>query len=363
MKRQQMVFGLMVIALLASALFAEKRIGGIISTDKRLSPDEGPYLIDRDILITRKGRLTVMAGTRLLIGKLLYYDDSIPQIDGYDSQMVSIKVQGIMRFLGKRSNRITISAATRNQGPCSWYGIAIQGTGEAFNEIAFTDIADACFGVTVENASPLIRNSVLEYNNIGIRCQTRGNARISNCIVANNFASGILVSGANPSITNSILAFNHNSGIWCDQTSEIDMAFNCIYGNSDGNFMDCNPDFGKLKKVNDNKDSVDFRQNIRTDPMFAGSAADSGAAVRDLNRKIDMRSVKDTALAKINIGKEKDTASASEPSRTNLNRYSLSKFSPCRNAGNPAKEYRDPDGSRNDIGIFGGPDFLESKKE
>ncbi len=35
--------------------------------------------------------------------------------------------------------------------------------------------------------------------------------------------------------------------------------------------------------------------------------------------------------------------------------WTLDSFSPCIDAGNPAAAYNDPDGSRNDIGIYGGP--------
>jgi hypothetical protein len=361
------ITGLLLCTLLVSVPHAEKRIGGIINKDVRLTPDEGPYLVDRDLLITRTGRLTVMAGTRLLVGKPLYYDDSIPQVDNFDSQMVSIKVQGIMRFLGKRTNRIAISSANRNRNQCSWYGIVIQNTGEAFNEIAFTDIADACYGITVENARPVIRNSIIEFNNIGIRCLPRGNARVSNCIISSNVATGILISGSSPAIYNSIIAYNQNNGVWCDQASEIDLKYNCLFGNPDGNLLDCNPELGTLKKVNENKDSIDARSNIFKDPGFAGSPSDSSAGARDISRATDIKKVTDTTLARATMAKHADTAQSEnalqvEP-RTGQHRYTLSKYSPCRNAGNPAKEFRDPDGSRNDIGIFGGPDFMEIKKE
>ena len=35
--------------------------------------------------------------------------------------------------------------------------------------------------------------------------------------------------------------------------------------------------------------------------------------------------------------------------------FQLAYFSPCRDAGNPDVDFRDPDGSRNDMGAFGGP--------
>ena len=35
--------------------------------------------------------------------------------------------------------------------------------------------------------------------------------------------------------------------------------------------------------------------------------------------------------------------------------YSLQSGSPCIDAGNPSSEYNDTDGSRNDMGAYGGP--------
>jgi hypothetical protein len=38
--------------------------------------------------------------------------------------------------------------------------------------------------------------------------------------------------------------------------------------------------------------------------------------------------------------------------------YQLAEGSPCIDAGDPAPEYDDPDGSRNDMGVYGGPDAI-----
>jgi len=39
--------------------------------------------------------------------------------------------------------------------------------------------------------------------------------------------------------------------------------------------------------------------------------------------------------------------------------YRLGKGSPCRDKGNPAAQYNDPDGTRNDMGAYGGPGAIE----
>jgi len=40
-------------------------------------------------------------------------------------------------------------------------------------------------------------------------------------------------------------------------------------------------------------------------------------------------------------------------------KYALSRYSPCVNAGSNAPRFRDTDGSRNDMGVYGGPEFME----
>jgi len=50
----------------------------------------------------------------------------------------------------------------------------------------------------------------------------------------------------------------------------------------------------------------------------------------------------------------KSTGSLEEDPKFNPNSYQISSGSPCVNAGNPA--YQDPDGTRADMGYYGGPD-------
>ncbi len=38
-----------------------------------------------------------------------------------------------------------------------------------------------------------------------------------------------------------------------------------------------------------------------------------------------------------------------------LNNFKLQSDSPCIDSGNPSEEYKDADGSANDIGAYGGP--------
>ena len=47
---------------------------------------------------------------------------------------------------------------------------------------------------------------------------------------------------------------------------------------------------------------------------------------------------------------------SSDPLFEDLINYHLTDLSPCRDTGNPGIVYNDPDGTRNDMGVWGGPD-------
>lgn len=338
---------------------AETRVHGIISSNERWTAEKSPYIINGDILVTKKAKLVISPGTRILISQPLYYDSTIQQIDHLDSQTVSIKINGMLNCVGRKNNRIKISPLYKNKKKCSWYGIVFDDSFNELTEIAFTDIAGAFHGLISVNSSPLIRNTVLEYNNVGISCREKGNIRVYNSVIAYNFTCGVKVFGANPLFNNNIIAFNRNNGVWGDNASSMTFNYNCVFGNPDGDFLDCNPKLGILKKVNKNKDSIDFADNLHQDPIFKGSQSDSAAAENDIS------SLSGKSKSASSSQEKKDTLSV--PSVKNehigsISRYLLSKYSPCINAGNPNKLFKDDDGSRNDMGIYGGKEFVELNK-
>jgi hypothetical protein len=218
--------------------------------------------------------------------------------------------------------------------------------------------------LSLSGSPMLVRNTVLEYNNVGIICSQGANARIYNSIIAHNYSAGVRVYGSNPTLENNLLIFNHANGLWCDGMSKIAFGYNCVFGNDDGNLLDCDPHLGILSKVNKHKDSTDYRQNLFCDPMFQGSVAESLAVEHDVSLPTDKSRLRDTTLAKVLHGKASLPDSTAHRRRLGAyKRYSLSAYSPCVNAGNPAKPFNDDDGSRNDMGVWGGPEsYKDSKK-
>ena len=133
-----------------------------------------------------------------------------------------------------------------------------------------------------------------------------------------------------------------------------------MWGNADGNFLECDPELGLAVKGN-KKDKVslvpvDENHNVIANPVFAGSEYDSAAVEKDLALPTDKSRIADTALAKMLYRSLADSLAAKKR-KASYPRFSLSKYSPCINAGNPAREFRDLDGTRSDMGIYGGPEY------
>lgn len=355
------IFSVLLI-LYANVILGETEKYGIIKRSERWTAEESPYIISDDLLISDDARLVINPGVQILVGKPVSLKSEIKQQDHLDSFTVSIKVRGAFKCVGRMDNRITFSSQYTESNECQWYGIVINPRYEGDIEIAFTDIANACNGMTISKGSPIVRNCVFEFNNVGISCRSMVRPKIYNSNFIYNTTSGIHTQNANPEIFNCIIAFNRNNGVWSDEVSFINLKYNCIFGNPGGNLVGCNPELGIIKRVNKNKDSTDFAFNMVADPIFAGSAADSLAVETDVTLKTDKSRIKDTSLAKIIHDTLTDSSAIKKISR-NYKRFTLSSYSPCINAGNPGKKFNDIDGSKNDIGIFGGQEFVDFNKK
>jgi hypothetical protein len=336
---------------------AETRVGGILYGENHWGAESGPYIVESDIVVDRFAHLTILPGTTVVIDTGRGKDTTIKQIDALDSTGIAIKVEGTLLCAGKKNKRISFAPGDSTGGKLGWYGIVIYKANGRSSELAYTDVSGAYNGVTIYECRPLLKNSVFERNNIGINCLKNGSALIYNCICTDNVTAGIRVQKASPHVANSIIAFNRNNGLWCDNSSSVSFDYNCVFGNGDGDFFNCDPQLGINVCLNKNKDSADYAGNLHYDPLFAGSRADSIAFVRDtkpsaIHAKTD----------KINTAKTTNDTTFMDSSFINyrakkMPRYFLSRYSPCINAGNPAASFKDADGSQNDIGVFGGPEF------
>jgi len=355
-------FYFLLMACFVHSTLSATEVSGIIRKHVRWTLDKSPYDITDDLYITETGKVTVVPGVEIRVGKPMYYNDSIPQNDGLDSQTIAITVEGVFRCTGRMDNHVKISARDKSTTSSKWYGIILAEKYENFSEIAFTEISGANYGILVKGCSPTVRNSLIEFNNVGIKMVSGANLTLVNSIVAHNFTSGIILDMSSPEIQNCIIAFNQNYGVWCDGISRMEFKYNCLYGNLDGDLVRCDPRFAILEKKNKQKDSVDYADNLYVDPIFAGSPSDSTLKSEGQQSGATQISVQDTTLAKITSLQDSVKKNNEQLPITPPSRYRLSKYSPCIDAGNPKKAYRDMDGSLNDMGIFGGPEFTPSKK-
>lgn len=170
----------------------------------------------------------------------------------------------------------------------------------------FTRNTDAAILVS-GRSYPTIYQNVFQDNHDGVVLEgsvATGDASphiLNNTIVSGTGAGIRCVDQAYPAIGNNIIAFNGAYGVLCQGTSLPTLAYNDVYGNAPA-------DFGGRCSASDTDLSVD--------PEFVAFSNDGNPDNDDLH---------------------------TNPS------------SPTRDAGNPFGEYDDPDGSRNDLGAYGGP--------
>ena len=351
---------LLIVTVLSLSTTAETEVGGILTRDTRWNPDGNPYRLSKDLVIERYVRLTIAPGCRIVVSSSRQADTAITQYDKMDTDYTSIKVYGTLVCAGNRNKRTVFSPDTEKVALPAWYGIVFDGADDQFTEIGHTDITGAYVAVTARRCAPLIHHTALERNHTGIFCGEHGSARVYNCFIGYNTSAGIRVVGSNPLIRNSIIVFNRNNGVWCDGRSKIDLAYNCLFGNGDGDLLDCDPEIGLPVKKNRNGDSIDIFNNIRRDPVFSGSAADSTSRLNDISVPTAATRIRNPEIAAIIHDSAAATSNAPPPPPP-ARRYELSGYSPCRDAGDPSSRLKDTDGSRNDMGIYGGPPFIDRK--
>ncbi|HOW66173.1 MAG TPA: right-handed parallel beta-helix repeat-containing protein [Candidatus Paceibacterota bacterium] len=209
-------------------------------------------------------------------------------------------------------------------------------------------------GVSVNGGSPSINNNWIIGNINGIRLYGGSSAIIRNNIIEANgdetttpLDYGIICLSSTPLIANNLIVNNAGVGIyfaWAE-SSGAQAINNTIVGNT-SNGIWCYQDANALLK-----------NNVLTDNM-TGISASHGSTLPLIsfnnvwkNRWLDYDSqaggTAAPGLGDISVDPLFDVASSL--------RYMLAKGSPCIDAGDPAPIYNDRDGTRNDMGAYGGP--------
>jgi hypothetical protein len=336
------------------------RVHGPLQRNERWRAENGPYIIEGDLVIPEGLKLTITPGTRVYVAVPESYETAITQRDRLDSLFTAIKVYGTLSCIGSRNERIRILPLYANRRRATWYGIVLHKSYSEMTDIAFTDIVGAAYGISVRECSPVVRNCVFEYNKVGIHCHVKGNVYAFNNVLTRNFVCAIRIKTSNPTFYNNIVYSNYNAGVWGDNVSQITFAYNCVFENMDGNVTGCDPRFGMAVRTNTHGDSIDFAHNIYTDPVFKGTLTAHRARQKDPMKETPPHTVADTTLLRM-LRHDTTTPDApdSDSTGSSSGRFVLSAHSPCIDAGNPKNLFKDEDGSRNDMGIHGAREYID----
>jgi parallel beta-helix repeat protein len=221
-------------------------------------------------------------------------------------------------------------------------------------------------------SSPTVINNIITGNHAvfgsGIYCAPSSSPTITNNVIsknkANKFGGGIFSYTASPNIGNNRIVANEASsaggGIFCDRDTPR-MTNNIIWKNKakSGGGISCDRSFCTI--INNTI--------TKNEAAYGGGIFFEGGAVRIVNNILweneddlysgwfspssrpDHSDIRDGDFRGVNGNISADPLFV-DPENGD---FSLKSDSPCLDAGNPDPMYHDPDGSRNDMGAYGGP--------
>lgn len=287
----------------------------------------------------------------------------IPLVDWADSTYTGIKAEGTFYVLGTEEQPVLFETDDAKAGTVGWDGLRLSGQQAGAAEISFAVFRGANQAITADRAGFFIHHSLFEGNNTGVHAGLRGDVAIVNCNFIDNLSAGIVIRKGNPRIANNLFAGNRSYGIWADGRPVLQAWNNAFWGNREEPCYKCPYTLLTRVKTNANKDTTDKSGNLAADPVFMGSASHQAAMEADVATDTPAHLVKDPKLAKLEADARAKEEKASKSKKKKKQEfvpqgkgpYVLSRYSKLVNAGHPGKEFRDRDGSANDIGLHGGP--------
>lgn len=247
---------------------------------------------------------------------------------GYGSTILrGLGNSNVVTAIGTTNSRFEGFKITRN-GNNDNAGVQINGGSLLLNNNWITGNRN---GVRVNGGSPIIRNNIINFNgstsdallNYGI-ISLSATPLIQNNLICSNSGAGIYIAWAASSgaqVINNTVADNTDNGIWCYGGAEPVIKNNILARNSTGLSASSN-----AKPKNSFNDV--WGNTWRNYDAQSGGVANPGPGDISGDPRFDLLSVPP---------------------------YHLAITSPCINAGDPNPFFNDRDGTRNDMGCFGGP--------
>jgi hypothetical protein len=345
---------------------ADTEVCGTYELATEWTARESPYLVTGDIFIPATSRLRIGPGVTVRFAKprpCELQKRSIDQEDWSDSAYTGIKAEGTLYVLGTEERPVVFEPEHPGLGAIGWDGLRLSGQKAGMAEIAFAVFRGANRAVAAEKAGFFIHHCLFEGNNTGVYAGPRGDVGIVNCDFIGNLSAGVVIRKAGPRIANNLFAGNRAYGIWADGRPAIQAMYNAFWGNREEACYKCPYAVLDTTKKNANGDACDAFGNLVADPVFAGSPSFDAAREADVAEATPAHLVKDAELARLEAeARAKEEAKAKgkgkrkqEYAPLGAGPYVLSKYSKLIDAGHPGKDFRDRDGTRNDIGLHGGP--------
>jgi parallel beta-helix repeat protein len=222
------------------------------------------------------------------------------------------------------------------------------------------------------SSSPTVVNNVINGNRAvfggGIYCAPSSSPTIKNNVIsenkAGNFGGGIFSYKASPNITNNTIAENEASsaggGIYCDRDT-LRITNNIIWNNKakSGGGISCDRSFCEIINNTITKNEAVYGGGIYfykgavriINTILWQNTDDLYSPVFGPSSRPNHSNLGDGDFRGLNGNISADPL-FSDPENGD---FRLRPDSPCLDAGDPDPGYFDPDGSRNDMGTFGGP--------
>jgi parallel beta-helix repeat protein len=349
---------LIISTLWLSSVYGQTPLCGVVDVPRSLIQTESPYLVTGDIYVPSNSRLTIESGVELLIAEQGDACDETGQMDWLDSQMVSIKVDGVLHILGEITKPVIIRPQNPKPGIVQWYGIRTTGKTRITMQIEALHISGANRGIWTDYSKFNISNSVFYHNNCGLYLHNKAHLGVFNNTFAHNKSAGIYIENSNPKIVANVFYNNTTYGIWSDSYPRVLISYNLLHGNGEEDCYKCPSLVGKNARVNTKGDSTDLYFNVNKDPIFIGSKQHELMRKADISLPTQKELVADTVMQQIH--KEK-TSTGLYPKETPLHPYIPGKYSPLLHSGPDNALFENEDGSRGHIGATGGSEDRTSK--
>ncbi|KPL06036.1 hypothetical protein AMJ86_10055 [bacterium SM23_57] len=209
------------------------------------------------------------------------------------------------------------------------------------------------YGLHAINASPVVRDC--EFTGAGLGCITfdslaTTDAEIKNTIIAGAEGRGISLNYyCSPTITNCLIINNGTSGIHCGSQSNAAIINNTIYGNGYyGVFCQWNSNPVLMNNIIANSDLYGINCQYSSFPAISYNDVWNNHLALPDSLSSQRINYNDCEAGTGDISENPLFVSAADED------FHLQAGSPCIDTGNPEDAYDDPDGSRNDMGAYGG---------